>query len=321
MANEKPSTEQEKLFTEIRVRRWDLLLERYRKNKFCRPEWIFRAEKQKKGGGENGKKYLQPAIRKAFDLFEPRCDLRELEARLIRDFRRRAHQYIDDPPAMNDVLEWMALMRHYGAPTRLLDWTYSFYVAVYLAVNECDCKGEDGKEPVVWTINANWLSELTEEVIERMIPPLHASSALVAEINGVDKDTPKQNEVIRRLMRARTRLLYHVTPFRRNEREIAQQGTFLCVGDVEESFENNLRGSLGVEVWTEFLREDSRANFYKLVLEIDAPERNKILEELYTMNINQAVLFPGLQGFAESLHRHLAYPGRKFGDLKKEKKK
>jgi hypothetical protein len=30
-----------------------------------------------------------------------------------------------DTPDQDDWLEWIALMQHYGAPTRFLDWTYS----------------------------------------------------------------------------------------------------------------------------------------------------------------------------------------------------
>ena len=33
-------------------------------------------------------------------------------------------------------LEWLALMQHYGAPTRLLDFTRSPYVACFFALEE-----------------------------------------------------------------------------------------------------------------------------------------------------------------------------------------
>jgi hypothetical protein len=36
-------------------------------------------------------------------------------------FKRRAHHYLNHLPLDGDELEWMALMRHHGAPTRLLD--------------------------------------------------------------------------------------------------------------------------------------------------------------------------------------------------------
>src|SRR3989304_1877564 len=43
------------------------------------------------------------------------------------------------------------IMQHYGAPTRLLDFTYSVYVAAYFAVEEAedDC--------VVWAVDGPWV--------------------------------------------------------------------------------------------------------------------------------------------------------------------
>src|SRR5436309_276549 len=39
------------------------------------------------------------------------------------------------------ALEWLALMQHYGAPTRLLDFSYSFWIALFFAFEaaEDDC--------------------------------------------------------------------------------------------------------------------------------------------------------------------------------------
>ena len=53
----------------------------------------------------------------------------EHEKGIIREFRRRAHHYLPDATLLGDSLELLALMQHHGAPTRLLDWTYSLYVA------------------------------------------------------------------------------------------------------------------------------------------------------------------------------------------------
>ena len=58
----------------------------------------------------------------------------KFERRLIYEFQQRAHHYVADPPAERDLLEWFALMQHHGLPTRLLDWTFSPYVAAYFAV-------------------------------------------------------------------------------------------------------------------------------------------------------------------------------------------
>ena len=44
------------------------------------------------------------------------------EYNMVREFRRRLHYYQTSVPNRDDVDEWMALMQHYGAPTRLLDF-------------------------------------------------------------------------------------------------------------------------------------------------------------------------------------------------------
>lgn len=38
-------------------------------------------------------------------------------------------------PQNNEYLEWLSIMQHYGAPTRLLDFSYSMYVALFMAMD------------------------------------------------------------------------------------------------------------------------------------------------------------------------------------------
>ena len=54
-----------------------------------------------------------------------------VEIRLSREFRRAYHDYATHIPSQGSVIEWLALMQHHGAPTRLLDFSYSVYVAAY----------------------------------------------------------------------------------------------------------------------------------------------------------------------------------------------
>lgn len=63
------------------------------------------------------------------------------EEELIRVFKSHAHLFMDCLPDKMNKLEWIALMQHYGTPTRLLDMTFSPYVAAFFAleVGQNDC--------------------------------------------------------------------------------------------------------------------------------------------------------------------------------------
>jgi hypothetical protein len=78
----------------------------------------------------------------------------EQEMRL--DFKRCGMPFITEWRPENKW-EWYFLMQHYGAPTRLLDWSDGALVALYFAV-----KGRAGKkeEAAVYMLDPWWLNKL-----------------------------------------------------------------------------------------------------------------------------------------------------------------
>ena len=59
------------------------------------------------------------------------------ERYLVQRFKRSAHLYLRVvPDTQADPLEWLAVMQHHGAPTRLLDVTFSPSIAAYFAMEQ-----------------------------------------------------------------------------------------------------------------------------------------------------------------------------------------
>ncbi len=95
-------------------------------------KWLYRGQKRT----PRDKFDFVTSLERAADSFEhgSTYSRRGLESKLQREFRRRLHHYTIHVPEEGDTLELLALMQHHGAPTRLLDWTYSFFVAAFFAV-------------------------------------------------------------------------------------------------------------------------------------------------------------------------------------------
>ena len=74
-----------------------------------------------------------------------------LERQSIDEFRLRARFFASQSErnALFNDITTLILMRHYKAPTRLLDWSESPYVAAYFAVEE----GNDAEDGQIWSFD------------------------------------------------------------------------------------------------------------------------------------------------------------------------
>jgi len=190
------------------------------------------------------------------------------EARILRIFKRKAHQFLDKPPDADDDFQWLALMQHHGAPTRLIDFTWSPYVAAFFALERTLSDG------VVWAMN-----------------PARLDGGRAAERSRMDPRTP--GNFRRYFLKGTRRFIWLGEPHTMNSRLIAQSGTFAVPAVLDMPVE-------------QILSHEHQDNLLaKLVLA--NPMREVGMRELYRMNITHATLFPDLDGLAKSLGYELEF--------------
>lgn len=124
-------------------------------------KWLFR-------GQADGVWMLRPSVQRGYSAQQERY--------LTNEFRVRARSRYTACPLSNDYPGWLALMQHYGLPTRLLDWTYSPLIAAFFAVHPdyCPLGSLVRQDACIWALDASKLNE--SQGFEPLIFPLDASS-------------------------------------------------------------------------------------------------------------------------------------------------
>lgn len=302
---------------------WDELVKTYReecpddKNR-RRIQWIFRGQKNNKWhlrttferaiidvADDDGKPRRNGDEEKELDGFYKTISGKlenkfEIECRLFREFKRKSHHYTDYTPKEGNLLEWLALMRHYGAPTRLLDFMYSFFAALYFALEEAE------DECAVWAFDSGWIEQKYKELIYgvKNKPKTTKKYRLRDEVENAEQikekdfsDTFWSNNWGQPVNAVRT-----ANPYRLNKRLVAQRGLFLYPTNINLSFQDNLKNLVGNNT------KESQEHLRKFHIKASQSQRNYMLRRLNDMNINRATLFPDLGGFARSMRTLLAFP-------------
>jgi hypothetical protein len=261
-------------------------------------KWVFR--------GEYSGRDLRADLEKKLELYgitDPKQKL-GYEKWVIREFQRKAALCVESEPDKDDVLEWLALMQHHKAPTRLLDFSYSFYVALYFVL---------AAEPTgaVWAIHVDTKAQRVKKRIQthdrlglKRFNKLRRRFNPMNDVLGIRKVGERLDDlaIVCYLMKYPLRLVYPVSPFRRNRRLTAQQGLFLLSGDIRTSFSENLKSEFGHS------EAKTRERVHKIKFLGSPEDRKRVLRELRTMNITNEALFPGIDGFARSTAELLARP-------------
>jgi hypothetical protein len=188
--------------------------------------------------------------------------------------------FLSQPPGEESWVEWLALLRHHGGPARLLDWTYSFFIAAFQAIES----SKDGNDSAIWAMEVDWW----REEVKKRIPELDQIR------KKEDPHSKKEYELIYGMKDKKG--VWPVNPFRLNER-LQQQGVFLMPLDVSHTFMENL-----AELAT---ADEARTHLWKIRISSSRTIRGECLTELQRMNVQNITLFRGLDGLAKDLENQM----------------
>lgn len=235
--------------------------------------WIYRGQKSYSWG-------LKTSLGRMFEEHFPPLRL-NTEIAILKRFQREAHHYgISDIDFLN-IPEWLSLMQHHGAPTRLLDWTHSPWVGLFFALIDLE-KPDQGKEnySALWVADWNSINEASPQTVKDIFDRDHN----VMSIDDFTEIVSSGEGVIK------------LNSFRQNERQIIQQGTFLFPLNIEKTFQEN---------WATSQSQMPILKKIKLSHDLKA----KAIQKLYRMNISFTTLYPGIEGFSRSLNHLHNIPG------------
>jgi len=200
-----------------------------------------------------------------------------LEAPLIRSFRRYARR--GDVP-YDSTWNWLALAQHHGLPTRLLDWTYSPYVALHFATTSLERYDDDA---VVWMVDYVGAHELLPASLRELLED-EGANVFTAEM--LDRVAQRRAELDR--LADEDDFVLFLEPPSLDDRIVNQYALFSLMSSPTAS----------LDAWA-----DQHPDVVRRII-VPANLKWEVRDKLDQANVTERVLFPGLDGLSRWLRRY-----------------
>jgi hypothetical protein len=198
------------------------------------------------------------------------------ERHLLRNFRKFARA----AAVPGDSLwNWLALAQHHGLPTRLLDWTFSPFVALHFAT---DHPADFERDGLVWCVDYVATHRLLPSRLRKVLGE-ESADVFTGEMLGRVAGTL---EALDRL--SRKPFLLFLDPPSVDERIVNQYALFSLLSAPARSLEGWIAEHPGLA--------------RRIV--IPAALKWEVRDKLDQANVTERVLFPGLDGLSRWLERY-----------------
>jgi hypothetical protein len=201
----------------------------------------------------------------------------DVERHLLRSFRRYAPRTAVPEDSM---WHWLALAKHHGLPTRLLDWTYSPYVALHFATAHPVDFEQDG---LIWMVDFVQTNRLLPQELRDALER-EGMNAMSAEL--LERVAPGLGE----FDRLGDDFVVFFEPPALDERIVNQYALFSLMPSPLAR----------MDAWLDRHQDLTR----RIVL--PAELKWEVRDKLDQANITERVLFPGLDGLATWLKRYFS---------------
>jgi FRG domain len=205
------------------------------------------------------------------EVFRPRLDKGAYdEQSLLLNFMALAESRYQRCPRNDDRSAWLTLARHYGLPTRLLDWSMSPLVALYFAIQNDNHDKVDG---CLWALNGSGLNlQMTEGGVRALFTGTEPLMQQLIQVAFEPSPAPSEKVALAMSMR-------EIDP-----RVLVQQGMCTIHGDASDLCDIDYKG----KPW-------------RRAFKVPADRKPDLRHWLRALGIHKAGLFPDLGALAEEL--------------------
>lgn len=210
----------------------------------------------------------------------------ELEKPMLENFIKYVR--IEYPTIDESIWKAMIIGQHHSLPTRLLDWSHSTLAGLHFALSEPDLNKLEKRDCALWRIDAREINELLPEKYKKV---LDEKRSFIFSVENLSRITNSIDEYDRDMD---GKALVTLEPPSIDQRIVNQYAFFTVVPHDIIKLEDFL------DKYTD--------NTVKYV--IDRRLRWDLRDILDQLNMNERMIYPGIDGIAKWLARHYFVRGK-----------